>query len=176
MALFQKMAIECLGPVPSSQKQFRIQAPESGILFVQSSLIEHWKSQEYTVFLMDPVPSDSSSSLPTLAYSIEKSQVVYERLPKKQVKREVLFTSHYTFTEPDGRVQADAVCSKSESDTLHRDALTDVESADFPVTTAPHPPKGWIQRYLEPVVLTTATALGVYLFFTLRSDSNDDGT
>ena len=62
------------------------------------------------------------------------------------------------------------------SDSISREALSTVESDAFPMTSAPHPAKGWFKRYLEPVVLTTATVLGVYLFFTLRSDSNDDGS
>lgn len=176
MSLFEHMAIDCLGPVPASHPEFLFQSPDEGASFIRSTLIQHWQEQEHEVFLPDSIRTNSARSLPILAYSIEKSQVVYERLRKKQVKRDVRLTVHYTLTQADGRIDADEVCSKSESDTIPRDMLPSVETAAFPVTLAPHPPKGWVKRYIEPAILTTATALGVYLFFTLRSDSNDDGS
>lgn len=176
MALFQEMAVECLGPIPLSNRTFRLKAPEKGAPFIQSSLIQHWQEQEYEVFLPDSSSTETPASLPVLTYTIEKTEVNYARLPKKQVKRNIGLTTHYTFTLADGKVESDDMCIKSTEDTITRDALSIVESEAFPITRGSHPPKSWFQRYIEPVVLTTATVLGVYLFFTLRSESNDDGS
>ena len=175
MALFQEMAVECLGHIPHTHRSFRLKAPENGAAFIQSSLIQHWQEEEYTVFLPDSSNTEGTA-FPILSYTIEKTEVVYERLPKKQVKRNIGFTTHYTFTLADGKVESDDICVKSADDTIARDALSTVESDAFSITRGSHPPRGWFQRYIEPAILTTATVLGVYLFFTLRSDSNDDGT
>ena len=176
MELFQQMAIECLGPIPATHRSFKLSSSDTSTPFIKSSLIQHWQDKDYTVYVADSSFADATDSLPVFTYSIGKSEVTYERLRKKQVKRAVHLTSHYTLTLEDGQIVGDDVCSKTMSDSISRESLQTVEDVAFAVTRAPHPAQGWFQRYLEPVVLTTATVLGVYLFFTLRSDSNDDGS
>ena len=72
MALFQQMAVECLGPVPSAHRQFHLEASGNKIPFIQSGLIQYWQENEYTVFLADSTQNNNSASFPTLTYSIEK--------------------------------------------------------------------------------------------------------
>ena len=174
LEVFQSQVIQCLGSLPETSPQFILDTPSSHT-FIQSALIAHWKSDSYTIFNADSTYSDLTTSLPTLRYKIEEASVSYERLPKKKVQRNIRLTTHFTLISIQGMIDADSICTKNFTDAVSRKELTSLESSAFPETRAPHPAKGWIQRYIEPVILTTATVLGVYLFFTLRSDSNNDG-
>ena len=174
LEILQELALECLERVPDSSMQFILNSPPSPS-FIQSELVNQWQEAGYTLFVLDSLTKAGTSGKPTLSYSIENSSISYERRKKKRVQRDIEQTIHFTFIDSEGTLLKDAMCTKQFSDTVSKSDLNGLESEAFPQTQAPHPQGSWLKRYIEPAVLATATALGVYLFFTLRSDTNDDG-
>ena len=172
--VMQELALECLDDVPDSSRQFIIAATNAPV-FIRSALVTNWQKANYTLFIADSLLT-TPPRIPSLSFSVENSSISYERLKRKRVSRKIEQTVHHTFTSPEGILLSEAACTRDFTDTVSRNDLDTLESEAYPQTQAPHPKGGWVKRYLEPAVLATATTLGVYLFFTLRSDSNDDDT
>ena len=173
--VFQHLAIQCLGSVPKEVKSFRLTAP-SAQPYIRSALVSYWRSLDHRIFLPDSSAANSPTSLALLSYSIDEATVTYSRLRKKKVARQILLTTHYSYTSQSGELLDDSSCTQNYKDTLAFADLASIENDIFPETTATHPQKNWLSRYIEPVLLATASALGVYLFFTIRSDNNSDGS
>ena len=174
LEVLQELALECLDEVPDSSRQF-IVSTSNAPGFIRSELVNYWQNEGYTLFLIDSALTTDSPPAPSLSYSIENSSISYERLKKKRVSRSIEQTVHYTFTDPEGILLTESDCTRNFADTVSRSDLDKLESEAYPQTRAPYPSGSWTKKILEPAVLTAATTLGVYLFFTLRSDSNDDG-
>ena len=171
---YQRLAIACIGDLPDSEPAIELTAPQK-MPFVRSALITHWSEQGYRVFWADSLVSDVPEGLSRFSYRIDEAAVTYRRLKKKRINRTVDLSIAATLLTPAGEVLRDDTCRRQYADTLAVADLNAVESSTYPETQAPHPQPGWIRRIVEPVMLTTATVVGVYLFFALRSDSSDDG-
>lgn len=169
--VFAMLVQDCLADVPDTVDAFRL-APPHAMPYLATALARRWQSDGYTVYLAD---STSARPMPQLRYVIDESAVTYERAERRRVRRTVDLALRYTFTAPDGRLLRTDPCRNAFTDLLDRDALDAVESPAFPETQGERPPPRWPRRYLEPVVLTAATAVAVFLFFSLRSDRADDG-
>ncbi len=169
-AAFIALGTACLGPLPGDVQSFYLDAP-SQMPYLRSALIQTWQQEGRRIFVSDT----TAALLPTLRYTIEAVAVDYARQGRKQVARTVSLGLRYALTTADGEVLRDAPCSDTFQDVLSRKALAEVETPTFPETQAPPPPPGGLGRYLEPALLTAATAVSVFLFFTLRSDRADDG-
>ena len=171
--MLQALATTCLSDVPGSSRSFRLETPPTHP-YLRSALVSDWLASNYRIFTTDSTAASSETAQPLLSYSIEEIQVAYKRLKKKQIRRTLSLTTHYTFTELDGEVREDVFCTERAEDTIASSALGAIESERYPETKAIHPPTRWSERYLEPVILASASIIGVYLFFTLRSDSDSD--
>ena len=171
LALFQEVAVACLAAAPDTARAFRLDAPAQ-MPYLRTALVARWQTEARTVFLSD---SATTVSLPRLGYAIEEVKVDYRRARGKRIDRAVTLALRYTLTAPDGRLLREERCRDTRADTIHRNDLAQVESTPFPETQASPPEAGWRRRYLEPVVITGATAIGVFLFFSLRSNRTNDG-
>ncbi len=171
-ALYGHLATRCLSTAPDTVGAFVLHAP-ADLPFLATDLAAGWHAAGYTVFLGDSavVPP----GLPRLTYHIDEAHVAYERLRRRQVQRTVTLALRYTLTAADGHLLAAAPCREAATDTLAVAALDAVESPAFPETRGERPPPRWPRRVVEPVVLTAATAVAVFLFFSLRSDRADEG-
>jgi len=138
--------------------------------YVRIALTTRWQSEGHTVFL-----SDTLTTLPKLQYEIEDTRVAYARGPNKTLRRDVTLGIRYMLTSAEGQLLHEQRCHDTLSDTISRADVNHVESPAFPETQATPPESGWLRRYLEPAVITAATAIGVYLLFSLRSDRADSG-
>lgn len=167
LALYQEMAVECLGDVPASADTLALQAPDR-MPYVRSALVTHWQDDGRTIYL-----SDSAGTHPLLTFDVEEAEVYYTRRSRR-VGRNVVLALRYSLTSPAGRILTDDRCREERSDLISRAAIQNVQVNAYPETQADPPEGGWIRRYLEPVVITAATAVAVYLFFTLRSTETDD--
>lgn len=170
LEIFQDLAIACIEPVPGETRLFQLDATDS-MPYLRSALVSQWNDTDYRVYLVDTLRADP---LPTLSYHVDEARVSYERLRRKRVARTVALTMQYSFVDADGILLQDNLCAKDEADTLAVSDLDRVESDAYPETTAPLPARRWLRGYLEPIILTAASAISVYLFFTLRSDSDND--
>lgn len=167
LSIFQDMAVECLGAVPVAVDTLELDAPDS-MPYVRSALVTHWQNEGRAVFV-----ADSSSGYPRLSYEVEKSDVAFSRRGRR-VQRRVSLALSYTLAEPNGLVLVDDRCTDEYVDIIRRQAVPAVQSDAHPETQSEPPQSGWFRRYLEPVVITTATAVAVYLFFALRSADGSD--
>ena len=167
LALYQDLAVDCLGALPGDLDSFSLEGPER-MPYVRSALISRWQDDGRSVFA-----ADSSGDVAHLVYHIDDARVRYAR-QDGDVARRVALALRYTLTAPDGRILEDDRCAEEFSDVIPRGALAAVQNEAYAETQADAPEAGWFRRYLEPVVITAATAVAVYLFFTLRSNEADD--
>lgn len=165
-AIYQNLALRCLSDVPDTLQAFRLLAP-SRMPYVRTALTQHWRRQGYRLFLADT--AQAPAPLPLLRYAVEEANVAYQRADGRRLHRQVELALRYTLTAADGALLRDAGCRETYEDTFRRSALTAVETTGFPETRADPPPAGWWRRYLEPAILTAATGITIYLFFSLRS-------
>lgn len=166
LELFQEMVVECLVSVPAGADTLLLDAPET-MPYLRSALTNRWQEDGLTIFLAD----SSALPLPRLAYTVENSALAYAR-HGKQVERRLDLDLRYTYTDRNGRLLSDDRCSAARTSLVDRASLDRIQDAAHPETLAESPPAGWFRRYLEPAVLSAATAVAVYLFFTLRSNDS----
>ncbi len=172
LAVYQRLALECLGELPRDVEALSVEAPDE-MPYVRSALIESWRSDGREVFDFDGLPPQSAT-LPRLAFTVEDAQVTYDALGRRRLNRNVRLAVHYVLSDVDGRILLDERCSEAADDVIDRAERERLEDQVYSETRGDPPRAGWVRRYVEPAVLTAATALGVYLFFTLRSQSTDD--
>lgn len=172
LAVYQRLALECLGELPRDVEALSLEAPDE-MPYVRSALIESWTSDGREVFDFNGLPPQSAT-LPRLAFTVEEARVTYDALGRGRLNRNVRLAVQYVLSDVDGRILLDERCSKAADDVIDRAARERLEDEAYSETRGDPPRAGWVRRYVEPAVLTAATALGVYLFFTLRSQSTDD--
>ncbi len=158
-----------MADAPDSLSIFRLEAPAQ-MPYIRIALTTRWQSEGRVVFI-----ADTAAVLPLLRYEIEEARVAYDKGPDHSLSRAVTLGVRYSVTGADGRLYREHRCRDVRSDVISRADLRRIESSAFPETQATPPESGWMRRFLEPAVITAATALGVYLFFSLRSDRADSG-
>ncbi len=164
--VFVRLAQECLDKAPESATAFRLDAGER-LAFIRADLVSRWQTAGYVLYEAD---SSAGAGLPLLRYRIEEAAVRYERAARGALQRSVVLSLTYALTATDGRVVREQPCRLSSTDVIRRSDVERVESPGYPETQAPLPRGGFVRRYLEPAVLLGAVAVGVYLFFSLRSE------
>ena len=174
METFQALAVECMGFISDVKEGLIIDTPGQ-MPYVRSAIVTRLNQRGRQVFLADSVYTNQPANLSTLSYKIDAASVVYERLRKKKARRTVHFSATTMLVSAQGALINDEVCNEHFTDTLSVAALPSLESGSFSETQAPPLKAGFFRRIFQPVMLTTATALTVYLFFTLRSESSNDG-
>ncbi len=170
----QTLAIQCVDFAAKVEQDLLIDAP-ADMPFVRSAIISKLNAGEREVFLVDSIYTNQPTSLATLRYRIDGTHVSYKRLKKKKARRVVEFIASASLISVDGKVLEDKTCQEQFTDTVRLSDLNALETSSYSETKAPHPEAGFFKRVFQPVMLTAATALTVYLFFTLRSESSNDG-
>lgn len=162
-ALYQDIALHCLGDVPNGLDRLILEAP-STLPFVRSALVSAWQEADIEIFIDEGAEVEG----PRLSYSIEEAGVDYLRADRR-LARSVRLALRYSLVGDDGRVIVDDVCRDARHDYIMQDDVSTVESDAYRETQGQLPPAGWFRRVLEPAVVTAASAVAVYLFFVLRS-------
>jgi hypothetical protein len=168
---YQAIAVECVAALPDTPESFRLDAADR-MPYLRPSLVQFWQSRGHTVYLNDST-TVSTPELPLLAYRIEEAGVEYNRRGRSRLQRVVTLALQVSLRGVDNRLLYENRCRDRLSDVIPRGAIRQVETSVYPETQAPPPEAGWVRRYLEPVVLTAATAVGIYLFFSIRSGSEE---
>lgn len=171
LAVYQDLAATCLADAPDTLRAFRLEAP-ARMPYLRPALAARWTAEGRTLFVADPADS-AGAALPRLAFEVEEAAVAYARASRRRVRRSVALALRYSIVAADGRLLAEDRCRQTYADVVDARSLAALESAAYPETHAERPPAGWLRRYLEPALLTAATAVGVYLFFTLRSQATE---
>lgn len=71
--------------------------------------------------------------------------------------------------QPQGSVIFSGIRTEQWRDTVSADAIQRIESPLIKTTQAPLPEESLVERFIEPVVILTATGVIIYLFYTVRS-------
>lgn len=171
-AILERLALTCLAELPSQIDTFALSAPER-MPFLRSALIDNWNANGRAIYSAGD-SSQRASTLPILSLSIVDAGVVYSALGRRRLNREVSLALQYTLAGPDGRIILDESCIETAVDSIRRSDRGRLEDPAFAETRGEPPRAGWVRRYVEPAILVAASALGVYLFFTLRSQSADE--
>lgn len=174
MDTFEALAVACTEDLGDSAGDLVLDAP-SRMPYVRSAIVAALQSQGRQVYLADSTFSERPDALSTFLYSIEEARVVYERIRKKRARRTVHFSAATALTSARGRLISDEICQQQFADTVAIADLASLQNSAYPETQAPIPEAGFARRFLQPLTLGAATALTVYLFFTLRSESSSDG-
>lgn len=169
MAAYQTLALDCLAEVPDTVRTFRLDAPAQ-MPYLRTALVDRWQREGRTVYLADSTARSAAADVPRLAYRIEESGVAYERAGRREMGRAVRLSLRYTLLGADGRLLHENACRDTFDDVLRRSDQATIETATFPETQGAAPRAGWLRRYVQPAVLAAATAVTVYLFFSLRNN------
>ncbi len=171
-AVFSGLAAECLPPLPDAAGGIRLRAPDA-MPFVRSAIVNAWKGEGRSVYVEDSL---FAQPYPAFSYSVSDARVRYARAGRGKLQRTVDLELRYTLTGADGLVLNDAPCRKQWVDVVPLREAERLATAAYPETQAALPDAGWRRRYLEPSLLLGATALSVYLLFSLRSGQGNDGS
>lgn len=171
--IYQHLANECLAALPADIQALMLESPSS-MPFIQVALLAQWQKENKTIYLPDS--THLTQPLARLRVTVPSAQVAYARLSRRSMQRTVQLSTHKTLTAADGSVIVDSICERNHVDSLRTSERKRIESDAYPITRGTPPKAGWPRRLLEPLVLTAATAVSVYLFFNLRSNSSETDT
>jgi hypothetical protein len=125
-----------------------------------------------------PVFTDPADTLRTqaLTYRLPRCEIIYQALPRRRfwqrarwrrlAKVMIEIGSRETAT---GQVYFQKIFEESRTDTLAEKTLPGLEDQNFPFTIGRKENRESGSRWLEPVLITSATGVVVYLFYSLRS-------
>jgi len=168
--VFQQLALDCLQAAPGTAQAFRLEAP-SQMPYLRTVLLNHWQNDNRLVFFTDTTRYAPPRDLPLLRYDIAQVALTYTRQGRKALRRDVTLDLRYRLTAANGQALDEQMCTTPYTDVIPRKAAKNLSDLTYSETQAPIP-AGGLRRYLEPAVLTAASAITVYLFFNLRSSGN----
>jgi hypothetical protein len=176
--LFGEMAVECAGPALEGREQIAVSGPSTRPYL--GAAVTGWalRSGIRPFPALEPAESEPSGARArpaVLQVSAAATEVIYRRAGRRELDRRLGQTLRIRIVEPDGSFGYDTLCSAERTDRIRRADLKSVEQAAWPETQGAPPPGSWRARFLEPVVITGATAVATYLFFSLRSRRSQDG-
>lgn len=125
--------------------------------------------------LLDAGVELGGGDIPVLRVDLERADVAFRRMGGRMLERTVRAGTGYTVTLPDGTVGAADVCEGSLVDRMDRATAESLSDPQSGLTQPALPRTGVWSRFVEPVVLVGATAIGTWLFFNLRSKRADGG-
>jgi hypothetical protein len=167
--VFGNLAVQCLGGVPDTSRALMLNAPE-GMPYVRSALTKHWLSEGIGVYLTDSARAEEvPAHLTVLRYGVEDAGIEYSRTSRRTFRRSVRLALRYDLASPSGRLISDDRCRRAYTDDLAVSLLDTIQPDPYPEARAQLTGRSGPGRFLEPIVLGTAMATIVYLFFTVRS-------
>ncbi len=137
--------------------------------FIESGVVAAWLSEGKSVRV-----HDNASKEKHLEFQTTNIAVQYRRSSRSTVDREVSVSTIGTVRDADGTIIESIDCPDSFRDTVDRHQLDSIEDSEIPLTQGTRPSRGFVRKYLQPVVVAAASAVTVYLFFSIRS--NDSGS
>lgn len=166
-----RLAVECVSARTTGLDPVRLSGPDR-LPFVRQAVVSAWHASGVTMY-------DSARSADSLGTAVDLgvtgASVAYAKADAGQVERVVTLALRIAVTTSDGRILSDDLCERSERDLVDRDAIEALEDPVWPETVGVGPPRGFLGRVLQPVIITAATVAGVVLFFSLRSRRSNDG-
>jgi hypothetical protein len=138
-------------------------------------------SRLVTVFndsLRLPIFTAPVDSLPTtaLAYRVQRCEIAYQPLPRRRFWQKSRWQRHANIIVELGahdvatrQLRLQKIFVESAADTLAGKILPRLEDQGFDFTLGSRESRDENPRWLEPVLITAATGVVIYLFYSLRS-------
>jgi len=140
-----------------------------------------WVSRLVTVFndsLRWPVFSEPVDSLNTmvLTYRLTRCEIIYQPLPRRRFWQKARWQRTANVIVELGaqnvstrQIGFQRIFSESAADTLAKKILPHLEDQNFPFTIGRREKREESSGWLEPILITSATGVVIYLFYSLRS-------
>jgi len=141
--------------------------------FFSSRLVTVLKDSLRLAIFAEPVDSLRTTAL---TYQLARCEIVYRKLPRRRFWRSArwqrtanIFVEIVAQNAATRQINVQKFFKESATDTLAGKVLPRLEEASLPFTIGrkEEPPEGF--RWLEPVLIASATGVVVYLFYALRS-------
>ena len=120
------------------------------------------------------VSSDGADTI--MSFSLTEATLVYGRtfsesfLGTKKVERTITVKADITLmTKAAQRMLFSSEIIRAVTDTVLLSDVALLDDPTVPFTAVTHPATSFIDSVIEPVIITIASAVAVYLFFTIRS-------
>lgn len=139
---------------------------------VRNALLETLKRMKYNVFLSSSTEKQEGVSLDI---GLVETKVRYgpafreSFLGKRKTARKIEVAVSANIRDARDEVLFAGSLSRGFSDTIHVGDLPDLEIPSIPLTQGEPPEGGFFDSVLEPLIIIGASAVAVYLFFTVRS-------
>lgn len=139
---------------------------------IRNALLETLKGMKYNVFLSSSTAKREGASLDI---GPVETRVHYGRafresfLGKRKTARTIEVAVTANIRNAGDEVLFAGSVSRAFSDTIHVGDLPDLETPSIPLTQGEPPEGGFFDTVLEPFIIIGASAIAVYLFFTVRS-------
>ncbi len=159
--ILDSLATACLQRLPDTLQALQLEG-DPDHPYLQPAIASFLQQQSIRVWLQQ-----APASLPRLAYRIPSHEIHYTPAKGKRLQRSIHLVITYQLLHADGHVLWQELCSRRYTDVIDRQALANIEDPAFPQTQGTRPPSIW-QRYIQPALWIGATAITVYLLFTLR--------
>ncbi|MCX7908627.1 MAG: hypothetical protein N2560_03830 [Ignavibacteria bacterium] len=135
--------------------------------FVESIIIERLSAKEFKFFTFQ------CDSCTNIQLTIRKFDINYKRIIKEKptnfIIRKVELEVVSLIKEPNSDIKP-LLFVETYNDTINFENFDIVEKDGIPFTgKKPKEPENFLKKYIEPIVIIGSTALGVLLFFTIRS-------
>lgn len=166
------MVEDCLGPAVADADTFRV-AFEGVPGFMETRLIAHWLDEGRVVLAGEASGEDDAADL-HLHAAIDEAGVVLDRAGGGMLERTARIVVTYRLTASTDRVLAADTCRSSEQDVIDGDLAESLADGRYSGTSPEIPSTSRLRRFVEPVVVIGAAAIGTYLFFNLRSSRSDN--
>ncbi|MFA6456743.1 MAG: hypothetical protein WCW40_07975 [Bacteroidota bacterium] len=138
--------------------------------YFQNQFLQNLASRNIDVFVR------VESTETTLALNVREASVIYgdafteSFLGSRKTERKVtLSVSGVVITNNDGKVAWSGSITKTYSDTVLYAAIEQLNAGNPPVTAYSIPELSFFDSILEPAIVTIASGVAIYLFFTIRS-------
>ena len=139
---------------------------------IRNTLLETLKRMKYTVFISSSTAKREGASLDIgpVETRVRYGPAFRESfLGKRKTERTIEVAVSANIRNARGEVLFAGSLSRAFSDTIHVGDLPDLEIPSIPLTQGEPPEGGFFDSVLEPLIIIGASAVAVYLFFTVRS-------
>lgn len=151
-------------------------APSLTVRFVSDTLTEAYRPMLLAGLSARLASLSVVSSSPVMEISIIRSSVRYDApftpslFGPSFCARTVLLSSNCTRNEPSsGKVLSSRMMTVSVTDTVPYASVDRLKDAFLPKTEYTAPVSTFLESLVEPVIITIASGVIIYLFFTIRS-------
>jgi len=141
--------------------------------FFAARLVTVLKDSLRLAIFAEPVDSLRTTAL---TYQLARCEIVYRKLPNRRFRRSArwqrtanIFVEVVAQNAATRQINVQKFFKESATDTLAGKVLPRLEEASLPFTIGRKEEAAEGFRWLEPVLITSATGVVVYLFYALRS-------